>query len=100
MDSKRSVWLAALAAAGLLLIPHPAAHADRLPTRLAGENNLESDPWRPDRNDPGRALYSSDPTSGIVDPAAAADVRAEREWRQAFLRFVLRMIAFRFGGMI
>jgi hypothetical protein len=99
MDS-RSSWPAAAAAAALVALLPGKASAERPPTHLLEPPTHEvvfddSDPWRPDVDQPGARLSEGLQTGVAADPAAAPRQPARHE---SWLEAILRMLRFFFLG--
>jgi hypothetical protein len=91
MNTRTHVWLAALVLAGLLA-PSGPARADRLPTKAHDEMVFESDPWRPDTKDPGRAL--ADRGQSVLDERTETPPVREPAHRRAWNRVLMRILRF------
>jgi hypothetical protein len=92
MDARKYVWLAVLVGAGLFFSPRSAG-ADRLPTRPVEQSTMESDPWRPDAQDSGRALLERGQT--VVDDERSDAAVRQPVHHETWYRVLLRILRFR-----
>lgn len=96
-----SAGIAVLAAALLSLSTPQPLQAERLPTRLFLDDLGETDPWRPDQQDPHLANVQQEHAQ--LDDSSSPQRRAiqrEKAWQNDWYRLMQRILRLMAAGVI
>ena len=96
-----SAGIAVLTAALLSLSTPQSLQAEKLPTRLFLDDLGETDPWRPDQQDPHIANVQQE--HSLIDDTSSTERQAlqrEKSWQSGWYRLMQRVLRLVAAGVI
>ena len=96
-----SAGIAVLTAALLFLSTPQTLQAEKIPTRLFLDDLGETDPWRPDIQDP-QGTYAQRDHAQIDDPSSSQRqvIQREKAWQSGWYRLMQRLLRLMAAGVI